>query len=200
MALTKSAATLYGINSVASNTMHIGAELDVASAYGATGRVRFGRDTATALTAAPEIHIQGTRLASPTADDWFTLPGCVFVPNVGASIGSQLVSSGGGIGSVAVTLAAGTNFATPEFVFFRNGTIANSEWKRFVQVAGAVLTLPTGDGLVFSQASSTARDQSEEYPFQLDLTSIQRLRLVVFAYNTGQAIVVQSDLELVTGL
>lgn len=197
MAITKTTRTsLLTIVSVASNTIQIGAAVNVASYHAASGRIRMGRASATAFTTAPEIHLQATaESGTPSTDSWETVAG-PFVPQVGATIGNQAVSGTAAAAATTVTLAAGTNFASSDYIFFHNTTLANSEWKRFVSVAAAVLTFGTGDGLAFAQTGSTARDQSEDYPFGLDLTPWQQLRVVVFAYGTGQAVIVQADMGL----
>lgn len=200
MALTKSTTrqTLFAITSVASNTPNVGSAVDVSAVYAASGRVLFGRATATAFTTAPRILLQGTALTSAAANDWFTM--ALWTPSVGATIGSQAVSGTAAAGATSVVLAAGTNFASGDFLFFHNTTLANSEWKRFDTLATATFTLPTGDGLVNAQTGATVRNQAEEYFWTVDLTAINQIRLVVDAYGTGQAMVVFSDFGESLGL
>lgn len=197
MSLTKvTTQTLQAIVSVASNTVNIGSAVDVAAYYGADVRIRLGRATATAFTVAPTFRIEGAYETSPAGDEWAIL--AEFQAAIGASIGSQTTSSGDGVGSTAVTLAAGTNFAAGDYIFFHNTTLANSEWSRVVSVAGAVLTLD--EGLVRDQAPSTVRDQAEQYHASLDLTSIQNIRLITSGAGSGQAVVVDAIFGAVEGL
>jgi len=197
MALTKvTSVTLLGIVSVASNSFAVGSAIDVSTYYGADLRIRMGRGTGTAFTTSPIARVQATYLTSPTANDWVTV--AEFQPAVGATIGSQAVSGTEAAGQTVVTLAAGTNFAAGDFVFFHNGTIGNSEWCRVNSVSGADLTLQ--EGLVFAQTGATCRDQAEEYHLSLDLTSIQKIRLVVDANSSGQASIWESALGAVTAL
>lgn len=185
MALSKVAeASLLDIQSVASNSFVVGAAKDVSAALTAGIRIRMGRGTANAFsTAAPSWRLEGTGKASPTANDWNTIAGNSAA--LGASIGSQAVSGTEAIGQTVVTLAAGTNFAAGDFVFFHNTTIENSEWKRVASVSGADLTLY--DALVFAQTGATCRDQAEEWGFTIDCLPWQNIRLVIDALSSGQA-------------
>lgn len=198
MALTKTAkTTLLAIVSTASNDITVGSSVDVSTWYEAMVRLRMGRATATGFTAAPEFRVEVSPATSPTADEWVTAAS--FSPALGSSIGSQAVSGTEAAGQTVVTLAAGTNFAANDFVFFHNTTLANSEWKRVLSVSGADLTLQ--DALVNAQTGATARDQAEEYFMLLDLLGINRIRVVVNgATGTGQAVILAADMGGVTAL
>lgn len=197
MALTKGGlVTLYAIASTSSNTVSLGTSVDVSTYYGATVRIRMGRGTGTAFTTAPTFRVEGSGATSPTADQWTVLQ--EFQSALGSSIGSQAVSGTEAAGQTVVTLAAGTNFAGGDYVFFQNGTLGNSEWCRVVSVSSADLTLE--EGLVNAQTSSTCRDQAEQYVCDLNLTGINKLRLVVNGRNTGQAVICAAELQGVTGL
>lgn len=197
MALTKvTEVTLYAIASTASNSASYGSSVDVATYYGADVRIRMGRGTGTGFTIAPLIKIQGSYKTSPTANDWVQL--VIFVPALGASIGSQAVSGTEAAGQTTITLAAGTNFAAGDYVFFHNGTLANSEWSHVQSVAGSDIVVE--EAIVNAQTGATARNQAERYHAQLDLTSIQKLRLVVDGYGTGQAVIVEAGMGAVSGL
>jgi len=197
MALTKvTDQVLYAIASTASNTVDEGTALDVSTYYEGDIGIQMGRGTGTAFTAAPKILLQKTYKTSPTADDWVTEQ--TFVPAVGASIGSQAVSGTEAAGQTVVTLAAGTNFAAGDYVFFHNTTIANSEWSRVQSVSGADLTL--AEGIVNAQTGSTCRDQSEEYSYTMSLLSVQKLRIVVDGAGSGQAVIVRARLGAVSAV
>lgn len=197
MALTKvTEVTLYAIASTASNAASVGSAVDVSTYYGAQLKLRMGRGTGTAFTTAPTCRVEGTFKTSPTANDWFSL--AEFQCAVGASIGSQAVSGTEGVGQTVVTLAAGTNFAALDYVFFHNTTIGNSEWSRVVSVSSADLTLE--EAIVNAQTGATARDQSEQYGPNLDLVNIQKIRLVVNGAGSGQAVILAAELGAVTAL
>lgn len=197
MALTKVTETsLFAIASIAADSVTAGSEVDCSTWYAAQVRIRTGRGTSTAFTVGPKVRIEGTAKTSPTADDWTVL--AEFQMQVGASIGSQAVSGTEAAGQTVITLAAGTNFAAGDYVFFHNGTIANSEWSRIVSVSGADITI--AEGLVNAQTGATCRDQAEQYTALLDLTSIQKLRIVVDGAGSGQAVICEADAGAVTGL
>jgi hypothetical protein len=198
VALTKvSQTTLYAIASTASNSVSVGAAVDISTYYAIDVRIRIGRGTGTAFTTAPKFRLEGTYDgSSPTADQWVTL--AEFQCAVGASIGSQAVSGTEAAGQTVVTLAAGTNFAAGDYVFFHNATLANSEWSRVVSVSGADLTLE--EGIVNAQTGATCRDQAEQYHALIDCTSLQQVRLVVDGNSTGQAVIVAADFGAVSGL
>jgi len=197
MALTKVTETvLLAIVSTASNGVTNGAALDVSTYYGADIRIRMGRGTGTAFTTSPIARVQVTYKTSPTVNDWSTVAECQ--PAVGATLASQAVSGTVNAGQATVLLAAGTNFAAGDYVFFHNGTLGNSEWGRVLSVSSATLTME--ENLAFAQTGATARDQSEEYHLTLDLTAVQKLRVVIDANASGQACIFEAGLGAVTAL
>lgn len=197
MTLTKvTEVTLYAIASTASNSSSVGSAVDVSTYYGADAKIRVGRGTSTAFTTGPTIRLEGTYKTSPSANDWISL--AEFQVGIGASIGSQAVSGTEASGQTVVTLAAGTNFAAGDYVFFHNTTIGNSEWSRVVSVSSADLTLE--EAIVNAQTGATCRDQAEQYHVLLDLTSIQKVRLVVYGAGSGQAVIVAAELGAVSAL
>jgi hypothetical protein len=198
MALTKVAsASLLAITSITSNNLAFGSVIDVSTYYGVDVRIRMGRGTGSAFTTAPIFRLEGAYVnATPTADQWVVLQ--QFAPALGASIGAQAASSGGSAGTNTITLAAGTNFAAGDYVFLHNGTLGSSEWARVFSVSSATLTFE--ENLGSTQTSSTVRNQAEQYHCVLDTTGLYRLRLVVDAHATGQAMVAQADFAAVTGL
>jgi len=197
MAVTKvTEVTLFAIASTASNSATYGTSVDVSTYYSCDIRIRMGRGTGTAFTTSPIIRVEIAYKTSPTANDWVSA--AEFSPSVGASIASQAVSGTEAAGQTVVTLAAGTNFAAGDYVFFHNTTIANSEWSRVLSVSSADLTLE--EAIVFAQTGATCRDQAEQYHALIDTTGIQKMRLVVDGYGTGQAVIVEAGMGAVTGL
>lgn len=197
MALTKVTDTvLYAMASTPSNTVDEGSALDVSTYYEGDIGIQVGRGTGTAFTVAPKILLQKTFKTSPTADDWVTE--MCWQPALGASIGSQAVSGTEAAAQTVVTLAAGTNFAAGDYVFFHNTTLANSEWCRVQSVSGADLTL--SEGIVNAQTGATCRDQAEEWSYNMSLLGVQKLRIVVDGAGSGQAVIVRARLGAVSAL
>lgn len=198
MALTKAArADLYAIASTPSNSVSIGANVDVHTYYDADIRLRMGRGTGTGFTTAPIFRIEGSAVvATPNPDQWSILR--QFTPALGASIGAQAVSGTEAAGQTVITLAAGTNFNGGDYVFFHNATLGNSEWSHVVSIASADITVE--EAIFNAQTGATARNQAEIWPCKLDLTGIYWLRLVVDGHGTGQAVIVHADFGACSGL
>lgn len=198
MALTKTSGTLYTMASTASNTCDEGSAVDCSTWYSAKIRIRMGRGTGTAFTQAPRIRLQWTEKTSVSGfSDWIDEQ--VFIPAVGASIASQNYSSGGAAGASTVVLAGNTNFAATDYVFFHQSTLANSEWARVQSISSNTLTLT--ENLVNAMVSGmVCRDQAEEWTYDIDLASANKIRLVVDGANSGQAVIVQALYGAVTGL
>jgi hypothetical protein len=198
VALTKvQQANLFAIASIASNVITEGSVVDVSAYYQIDVRVRLGRGASTAFTVGPKIRLEGTYdSSSPTAQQWVTL--AEFQAALGATIGSQAVSGTEAAGQTVVSLAAGTNFAAGDYVFFHNTTIGNSEWARVESVSGADLTL--AEALVNAQTGATCRDQAEQYRCVIDTAALQGVRVVVDNAGTGQAVIVEAVFGAVSGL
>lgn len=191
MALTKIDETvLYAIASTASNTIDEGSALDCSTYYTGVVRIRMGRGSGTAFTVAPTIRLLWTaESGTPTANQWGTLDEVVC--RIGASIGSQAVSGTEAAGETTVTLAAGTNFAAKDLVFWHNGTLANSEWSNVQSVSGADLII--SEGLVSAQTGATARNQAQTWTLgPYDLRGVNKLRLQVDGAGSGQAVIVEA--------
>lgn len=198
MALTKVARVdLFAIASTAAAAVTNGTAVDVSTYYGADVRIRMGRGTGTAFTTAPIFRLEGSAVnGTPTTDQWIVLAS--FSPALGASIGSQAVSGTVSAAQATELLAAGTNFAAGDYIFQHNGTIANSEWSRVLSISTATLTLE--ENLVNAQTGATVRNQAEQYHAVLDLTGLNRLRLVVDNYGGAQAVIIHADAGYVSGL
>lgn len=197
MALTKvTTVTLLTIVSVTSNTVNVGSAIDVSTYYAADIRIRMGRGTGTAFTTAPIFRLEGSYATSPTANQWTVL--ATFQAQVGVSVGSTAVSGTEAAGQTVVSLTSGTNFTAGDYIFFHNGTLANSEWSRVILVATNDITVE--EAIVNAQTGATARDQAEQYHAILDLTGIQKLRLVSDGSGTGQAFIVAAEFGAMTAL
>jgi hypothetical protein len=191
MALTKAQqAVLYAIAQTASNVIDEGAVVDVSTFLQIDVRIRLGRATSSAFTVGPKVRLEGTYdSTSPDAGQWVTL--AEFQAAIGASLASQAVSGTEAAGQTTITLAAGTNFAAGDYVFFHNGTLANSEWARVESVSGADIVI--SEGLVNAQTGATCRDQAEQYRAVIDVSALQGVRLVVDGAGSGQAVIVAAE-------
>lgn len=202
MALVKVSETvLYALANTAAATISLGTALDVSTYYAVHIRLRFGRTSATAFTLPPEIRIEGSHkipgsVSAVNEADW--IPLWRVSPNIGLNIGSQAVSGTSNASDATLLLVANTNFASGDYLFIHNTTLANSEWKRTNGLSTNTFTLQ--EGLFNAQTSSTARNQAEDYQALLDTTPINSLRVVVNNQGGGQSMAVEAGLSAVSSL
>ena len=160
--------------------------LTLTSALGALITMRMGRTSTSAFTTSGLRFRVEISAESSGDDNW--IEHRTFETGAGSSIAGQAHSSGGSAGTNTVTLAAGTNFAGLDFVFFYNsGTIGNSEWARVLSVSSATLTLE--DNLTNSVSGTTCYDQAESFTCYVPPETV-RARVVV-TNVTGQTVVIE---------
>jgi hypothetical protein len=175
--------------SVASNTVVISSVQDVATKMAATVGIRFGRRSASALTAGVEIRIEAS-MASSGDGEWYPLA-TFLTASVAAE--AEAVSGTVSAGTNVITVASTTNLTAGDLVFIDNTTIGNSEWGR-VKAISTNTSITIEDNLANAQTGATIYDTAEFFVAQLDLSSVGRLRLVVDAKNTGVAVAVKATM------
>lgn len=163
-------------------------ELDVSTKLGAAVLMRMGRTSATGFTTNGVVFLVEVSGHSAESGEEYWYPYAQFETGLGASIASQAVSGTEAAGQTTVTLAAGTNFAARDYVFWHNTTLADSEWSRVLSVSSADLTLL--EAITNAQTGATCRDQAEAFLCEMDLTSIKKLRVWAIN-NTGQTAAVE---------
>lgn len=190
--LTKTLQTLLALQSVAANTVVISSVVDVSTKLAATVFIHFGRRATTALSEGAEFRLEASAKAS---GEGFWFPIASFKTAV-ATAESEAVSGTVSAGATVITVASTTNLVSGDLIYIDNSTIANSEWGRIKSIStNASVTIE--DALVNTQTGATIFDQAEMYVAAIDLTAITRLRLVVDASRTGQA--VAAEAFIVTG-
>ena len=93
------------------------------------------------------------------------------------------------VGETTINIGA-TSPVLGDIQFFKNGTIANSEWARIIdETASTSFTIQ--DGLTNEQAAITSYSQGEHFSMLLDVSAYTRLRVVCNNNNgsTNQNIV-----------
>ncbi len=92
-------------------------------------------------------------------------------------------------GEVVILIGA-TSPVLGDIQFFKNATIANSEWARIIDKTNSV-SFTIQDGLTNTQAAITSYSQGEHFVMLLDVSSYTRLRVVCNNNNgsTNQNIV-----------
>jgi hypothetical protein len=188
MTPTKTVQTaLLALQSVASNSVAVGAALDVANFLGATIGIRFGRRTASALTSPAIVRIE---YSFATSGDSKWLVKEQRASSIVAAE-SEAVSGTVNAGTNVITVASTTNLAAGDLIYIDNGTIANSEWGRVKSIVSNT-SVTIEDNLTNAQTSSTLYDQADIFAaITLDLTSIKRIRAVCDGSGTGQAVAVE---------
>ncbi len=179
--------TLLTLQSVASNTVVLGAATSVATAYAAFIGIHFGRRTASALSAGAKIRVEGSTKSSGDGH-WFAL---AEFQSLIAAAEAEAVSGTVAAGTNVITVASTTNLTAGDLVFFDNGTIGNSEWGR-VKAISANVSITIEDALVNAQTGATIYDQGEFYSALLDLSAISRIRVVADFSATGQACAIEA--------
>lgn len=187
--------SILALQSISHTAVVVSDAIDVSTKLAATIFIRFGRRTASALTAGwPNFRIEGSAKSSGT-DAW--IPLATFQPAIGATIADRTLDGAhaGGVTSILVRTAI-TNLAIGDLIFIEAATLANSEWARIRSFSGLNANLE--EALTNSHEDGSAvRDQAELFVAQLDLTSIGRIRVVADNANSGQTIAVEA--KMVTG-
>lgn len=199
--ITKTQGTsILAVQSIASNAVLISSAQTVATQLAATIFIHFGRRSNTALTEAVQIRIEGS---SKSSGDGHWYPLAVYLTQITA-VTSQAVSgtcnAGQNVIAMAATAGMSSDYAATapvgSRVYIDNGTIANSEFHQ-VKTVTLNTSVTLEDNLVNAQTGATVFPSAEFFAAQLDLTAIGRLRVVVNANNTGQAVAV--EVFMVTG-
>lgn len=189
--ITKTQSTLYTMAETAINTVSKGTDTNVPSAATVADiRIDFAQDTTTAPASGTRLSVQTSD--QTTGDDTWVEVAAVYTGTTAAE--SEAVTGTEAAASTVIEVASTTNLgARSELVFFKNGTLANSEWAQLVSiVSNTSITLQ--DGLTNAQTSSTIYDQAARYVVPLDCSSCKRVRLVVDNnyQATGPTVVVRS--------
>lgn len=163
-------------------------ELDVSTKISGVVLMRMGRTSSSAFTTNGVVFLVEVSGYAAESGEEYWYPYREFETALGSSIGSQAVSGTEAAGQTVVTLAAGTNFAARDYVFWHNTTLINSEWSRVLSVSGADLTLL--EAITNAQTGATCRDQAEAFECEMDLSAVKKLRVWAIN-NTGQTAAVE---------
>ena len=188
--LTKTIQTApISLQSVASGSVVISSAVDVSTLFAATVLIHFGRRASTALTTSCNIRVEASAKSSGDGH-WFPL--AVFASDTVAAEPEALTGTVSAAQNV-LTLASTTNLSVGDIIYIDNGTIANSEWGR-IKVVTSNTSVTIEDNLVNAQTSSTIYNKGQITAFQLDLSAVKRIRVVVDNTGTGQAVAVEVQL------
>jgi hypothetical protein len=177
---------LLPITAVAANAQQISSEFALTKTSKATIFIDHARDVATAFVGAgTEYRVEVSEQASGNST-WRTAFSVVCDITAASSI---VMDAEEAIGQTLIEIGA-TTPAVGDIVFFKNATLANSEWAKVVAInAGVTFTIQ--DGLTYTQPAITLFNKAEQFVLAIDTTSFTRLRVVVNNNNgtTNQNIV-----------
>ena len=170
------------IENVSASTIWVSDAVDVSRIEEGILDILFGR-TATTAAGAGVIYIPQY---SPDAsgNNWRDLhPGLV---TQFAACESEAVTGTVAAGATAITMSSTTNLTAGEWIYIKNGTLDNSEWRRIKSVSASVSVTVT-DPIDNAQTSSTVYDLAENFTLWVNLRGIRRLRVVADGSSFTQA-------------
>jgi hypothetical protein len=181
---------LLGLTQQASAAVTVGSAIDVSTKLGLRIFVKMGRTVATALTNQVGFRIE----ASPTTsgnDEWVPLVSWTSQSGTTAA-NSTTLNGATSAGASTYSVASGTGLGSGNLIYLREtGTPANSEWSRVNGVSGTTVT-PV-DNLTRAHTNSIAvTNLAESWVFDLDVQTVERIRLVVDSASGNQGITAAS--------
>jgi len=166
-------AELKAISAVAAGAIDKSSELAVATHLAALLFIDFAPDGTGTPTVGTKVLVQASEKVSGD-DTWRD----VDVRQTGAAAAnSSAVDGTENAGATVIEESATTGIAVDEIVFFKNGTLGNSEWSRVWKVTTNT-SFELVDGLTNAQTGSTWFSKCFQFVVPLDLTAIKRLRVV----------------------
>lgn len=180
---------LQAITAVNANAQSISSTLDVTNYNEAIIFIDHARDAATAfIGAGTEYRVEVSEKASGN-DTWRTLYSVVCDITAASSIVMDAQEAAG-----ATQIETGATLpAAGDIVFFKNATIANSEWAKVVSIVttGGSESFTIQYGLTNTQAAITLYNKAEHFVISVPLKNVIRLNVVCNNNNgtTNQNIV-----------
>lgn len=180
---------LQAIATVAANNQDISSVLDVSTNKNICVMIDHARDIATAFVGAgTEYRIEISEKATGN-DAWRS----IFSVVCGIASASSIVTDNEeAIGQTQIETGA-TLPSKEDIVFFKNNTLANSEWVKVVAIdaTGGSEHFDIQDGLTNIQSAGTYFNKAEQFVINLDISSVKRLRVIANNNNgtTNRAIV-----------
>lgn len=162
---------LKAITNVSAGAQSVSSTLDVSTVLAAEIFVDISPEATN--TPGTEIRIEVSQKASGD-DTWVPITGTV---STTATVNSQAVDGTENAGATVIEETTTTGLALNQWIFFKNGTIGNSEWARLVALSAST-SFTLQDGLTNAQTSSTWYNRGERFAFFIDCSAVKRLRVV----------------------
>lgn len=176
--LSKTAAgVLLAHTQQATGVITVGSAVDVSTKLAAKVLVKMGRTVATALTNELKFRIEASAKGSGN-DEWF--PVIQWSSATGKTAASSTTLNGATTaGNTTSLLTSGSGFVAGDHVYIREtGTPANSEWSRMSSVSSNTITFEEAQTRNHTSGINVA-DMAESFAWDVDCSTITRLRLVV---------------------
>ena len=153
------------------------------TAFGCKIWLRFGRRSASALTAPIDFRVE----VSPdnSGNRWDLVHTHSTQP--GSSVATEAVSGTVAAGSTVITVASTTGLVAGDVIFFEHTTPANSEWARIESIS-VNTSVTVEEAIINAQTGATIFDQAEiPAAISIDLKGVLRIRVVADGSRGGQA-------------
>lgn len=187
---------LLPITTVAADSQQISSVINVSSFNKATIFIDHARDVADAFAGAgTEYRVEVSEKSSGN-DTWRTVLSVVADIIVASSI---VMDAPGAIAGDTIINIGATTPAVNDIVFFKNATLANSEWAKVVAInAGVTFTIQ--DGLTNAQPNITLFNKAEQFVLTFNTESYTRLRVIVNNNNGSTNRNIVSRIAIITSV
>jgi hypothetical protein len=189
--------TLLAHTQQATAVVTVGSAIDVSSKFAGRIFVHMGRTVATALTNQVKYRLEGSAKASGL-DQWYPILEWQSINGTTASSSSTVNDASFNAGDTSFTITSATGIAAGDIIYLREtGTPANSEWVRVASVSGTTITLEQATERNHTNGIA-ASDLGELHSFDVDLSSVGRVRLVVDTASGASGQTVDVEAYIVT--
>jgi hypothetical protein len=184
---------LLAITNVAANAQQKSAELDLRGLKRVTVNVDIGRTATTAFVGAgTEIKVQFSQELSGN-DGWIDYSMVCDITAATEIVMDALEAAG----ATRIECGAGLP-AAGDFVYFKNATIANSEWAKVVAIlsTGGSEYFDIEDGLKNEQAAITLYNKAQRFNPTFEVGSALRMRVVINNNNGSTNVAVDAQVKV----
>lgn len=114
-----------------------------------------------------------------------------------STVNSNAVDGTEAAGETVIGETTTTGLAVNQIIFFKNSTIANSEWAQMVSFIGST-SFTLLDGLTNAQTGSTWYNRGERFAIPVDFTTVTRMRVVLNNNYGSSPVAVNWRVALIT--
>jgi hypothetical protein len=189
MAKTESYVAVAALQSLAANTVYVGADQDMSGKYGGILTIQFARAVTTALTAGVKFRVEMRKAAAGNMA-WGLL--CSFVTAIATAI-RLAVTTQSAASQKELTMSSTTGYALTDRVFVENAVLANSEFHE-VSLIHASTHLTVEENLAnIQEVTAFVANSAERYECAIPM-ECKCFRLVVDNDANGVAVYFKADL------